>query len=65
MYWNDISSNFLTYVLLLTLRWGYYNHAIQQVANLLKKVILCVQRHVTMFVQVYAYPFIGERIMNI
>jgi len=31
----------------------------------LNKVILCVQRHATMFVQVYANPFIGERIMNI
>jgi len=44
----------------LTLRWGYYNHALRQVANLLNKVILA-----TMFVQVYANSFIGERIMNI
>ena len=40
----------------LTLRSGYYNHTHRQVANLFNKVILCVQRHVTMFVQ---------RIMNI
>jgi len=29
------------------------------------KVTFCVQRHSTMFVQVYANPFIGEQIMNI
>ena len=28
-------------------------------------VILCVQRPVTMFVQVYTYPFIGEWIMYV
>jgi len=28
-------------------------------------VFFCVQRHAAMFVQVYADPFIGERIMNI
>jgi len=47
----------------LTLRWGYYNHALRQVANLFNKVICCVQKHATMFV--YAYPSIGEGIMNI
>jgi len=46
----------------LTLRWGYYNHPLRQVANLFNKVILCVQSHVNMFVQVYTNPFIGERI---
>ena len=49
----------------LTLRWGYYNHTNRQVAILFNKVILRVQRHATMFVWVYAYPFIGEQIMNI
>ena len=44
---------------------SYYNHALRQVANLFNKEILCVQRHATMFVQVYANTFIGERIMNI
>ena len=36
----------------LTLLWDYYNHALRQVDNLFNKVILCVQRHATMFVQV-------------
>ena len=49
----------------LRLRWGYYNHALRQVANLFNKVIICVQRHAFMFVQVYPNPFIGERILNI
>ena len=49
----------------LTLRWGCYNHSLRQVANLFNKVILCVQRHVTMFVQVYANSLNGEQIMNI
>jgi len=53
------------YIELTTLRYSYYNHALGQVAYLFNKVILCVQRHATMFVQVYANPFIGERIMNI
>jgi len=48
----------------LVLRWGYYNHAIGQVANLFNKVILCVQRHATMAVQVFTNPFIGQRIMK-
>ena len=48
-----------------TLRLGHYNHSLRQVANLFNKVILCVQGHVTMFIQVHANPFIGERIMNI
>jgi len=35
-------------------------------ANLFNKLIFCVhQRHATMFVQVYANPFIGEQIINI
>ena len=43
-----------------------YKRTFIQVANLLKKkVILCVQRHATMFVQVYANSVIGEQIMNI
>jgi len=41
-----------------------YNHALRQVANLFNKVILCVQRHRTMFFKVYVNPFIGERVMN-
>jgi len=41
----------------LTLRGGYYNHALGQVANLVNKVILCIQGHAVMFVLVYAYPF--------
>ena len=41
-----------------------YNHALRQVANLFNKVILCVQRHGTMFFKVYVNPFIGEQIMN-
>jgi len=49
----------------LTLPWGYYNHALREVAYLFNKVILCVQIHKTMFVQVYANTFIGERIMII
>jgi len=49
----------------LTLRGGYYNHALRQVAYWLNKVILCIQEHAVMFVQVYANPFIGKRIMNI
>jgi len=49
----------------LILCWGYYNHTLRQVANLFNKVILCVQRYATMFVQVYANPFIGKQIMNI
>jgi len=49
----------------LTLRRGFYNHALRKVAYLFNKVILCVQRHATMFVQGYANPLIGERIMNI
>jgi len=48
----------------LTLRRGYYNHALRQVANLLNKAILCIQEHAVMFVQVYANPFIGKRIMH-
>jgi len=38
----------------LILRWGYYKDAHRQMANLLNKVILCVQIHATRFVQVYA-----------
>ena len=53
---NDIS---------IWLRWSYYNRTLRQVANLFNKVILCVERHATMLVQVYANPFIGEWIMNI
>jgi len=34
---------------LLTSRWGFYNHALRQVANLFNEVILCVQRHATIF----------------
>jgi len=54
---------YLNYQIDITL--GYYNHALRQVANLLNKANLCVKKHATMFVQVYANPFIGERIMNI
>jgi len=48
----------------LTLRGGYYNHALRQVAYLLNNVLLRIQAHAVMFVHVYANPFIGERIMN-
>ena len=47
--------------------WHYAqatNHALGQVAKL-NKVILCIQGHAVMFVQVYANPFIGKRIINI
>jgi len=44
-------------ILPLTIRWGYYNHALRQVANSFNKVIRCAQRHATMFVQVYAIFF--------
>ena len=37
---------------------------LRQVANLFNKVILCVQKLATMFVQVYANPFIGERVIH-
>jgi len=47
----------------LTLHWGYYKHALRQVANLFNKVILCVQKHATMFVN--ADPSIGEGTMDI
>jgi len=40
----------------LTLRWGFYNHALGQVTYLFNKEILCIQRHAVMFVQVYANP---------
>jgi len=36
----------------LTLRLGYYNHSIRQVAILFNKLILCVQGPVLMFVQI-------------
>ena len=52
-------------IYILTLRGGYYNHALRQESNLFNKVIIYVQRHATMFVQVYANHFKGERIMNI
>jgi len=45
-----------------TLCWRYYNHALRQVANLFNKVILCVQIHTTMFVQVYANPSLVNRL---
>jgi len=48
----------------LTLRRVCYNHALRQVAYLFNKVILCIQEHAVMFVQVYANPLIGKRIMN-
>jgi len=37
----------------------FYNHALGKVANLFRKVILCIQWHAVMFVQVYDNPFIG------
>ena len=49
----------------LTLRGGYYNYTLRHVANLFNKVILCIQGHAVMSVQVYANSFIGKRIMNI
>jgi len=50
----------------LASRRGYYNHALRQVANLFNKEILCVERHVTMYVCLsIPNPFISERIMNI
>jgi len=39
---------------IIDIGWGYYNHALRQVANFCNEVILCVQRYATMFVQVYA-----------
>jgi len=42
-----------------TLRRGYYNHALRQVAYLFHKVVLCIQEHTVMLVQVYANSFIG------
>ena len=49
----------------LTLRRGYYNHALWQVAYLFNKVILCIQEHAVIFVLVYANTFIGKLIINI
>ena len=49
----------------LTLRQGFYNHALRQEVYLLNKVFLCIQEHAVMFVPLYADPFIGKRIMNI
>ena len=49
----------------LALGRGYYNHALRNVAYVCNKVILGIQEHAVMFVQVYANPFIGKRIMNI
>jgi len=49
----------------LTLRRGYYNHALRQVAYLFNIVILCILEHAVMFVQVYTNPCIGKRIMGI
>ena len=49
----------------LTLRGGYYNHALGRVAYLFNKEILSIQRHAFMFVKILANPFIGKRIMNI
>jgi len=40
----------ILWLILLTWRWGYDNHALRQVADLFNTVILWVQRHVTMFV---------------
>jgi len=57
--------NLIQMYLSMTLRGGYYNHDLRQVANLFNKVILCIQEHAVMFVQVYAYPFIGKRNMNV
>jgi len=37
---------------LLTLRKGYYNEALRQVAYLFNKVIFFIQEHAVMFVQV-------------
>jgi len=36
----------------LTLRGGYFKHTLRQVANLFNKVILCIQGHAVMFIQV-------------
>jgi len=49
----------------LASRGGYYSYAIRQVAYLFNKVILCIQKHAVMFVQVYSNPYIDEQIMNI
>jgi len=49
----------------LTLRGGYYNHALGRVAYLFNKEILSIQGHAVMFVKILANPFIGKRIMNI
>jgi len=48
----------------LQLTFRYYNDALKQVAYLFNKVIRCIQGLSVMFVQVYAYSFIGKRIMN-
>jgi len=42
----------------LTLRGGYFNHALGQVAFLFNIVILCIQEHAVMFVQVYVNPLL-------
>ena len=47
----------------LTLRGGYYNHAIRQVAYLSNKVTLSIQERALSLSQVYANPFIGKRVM--
>jgi len=61
----DINPAPETHITSLTLRRGYYNHVLRQVTFLFNKVILCIPKHAVMFVQVYANPFIGKRIMNI
>jgi len=43
----------------LTLRGIYYNQALGQEANLFIKVILCIQGHAAMFVQVYMIVIIS------
>ena len=48
----------------LTFHRGYYNHALRQVVYFFNKVIICIQEHSVMVVQVYAYSFIGKRFMN-
>ena len=49
----------------MTLRRGYYNLALRQVTYFFNKVILYIQKHTVIFVQVYPNPFIGKQIMHI
>ena len=66
LYFRSINGHnpYNLFVLQLTLRWGYFNHtlALGQVTNLFNKVILCIQGHAVMFVQVCANPSLVKRL---